>query len=538
MNLKQRFFTNVWGDVMGGVMTTVVALPIAMAFGVASGLGAAAGLYGAMACGFFAAIFGGTRGQQSGPTGPIAVIVAALLVAHHNPELAFAATLVAGILQIIFGRFGAGRIAEYVPYPVVSGFMTGIALIIVIMHVHPLFGLEGPKNIASCIADFISIPQSVNSAALTLGLCTFGTVFLLKKLSKKLPGALLALVGATVASSILSLDVPRIGAIPNALPLPKLPVIGMEDAIPILIGGTTIAVLASIDSLLTSLIADNVTQSKHDSNRELIGQGIGNIASGLIGGMPGAGSTTRTIANIDAGGRTALSGVVYGGLVLAVIAGLGQFAAVIPLSALAAILIWLGIGIIDWRMMKHLKRAPREDVIVMFTVLALTLFVDLIWAIIAGCALACVLLVRKMIVTSFSRYGFLDAYHEYSASRIIADEQKKQIFIYEFGQPLFFGEAKNMQSQLDRLANTTRFIVLIFRPPTFIDQSACYLLETTIRTFSSRNTDVLIVGLDNKMKAVLSSMDCKESIRPDRQFAELSYAIEHIAQRKSTLTRT
>lgn len=539
MNCIKYLLSNTWGDVSGGVMTTVVALPIAMAFGVASGLGAAAGLYGAMACGFFAALFGGTRGQQSGPTGPIAVIVASLLIANQKVEIVFAATLVAGILQILFGRIGAGRIANYVPYPVVSGFMTGIALIIIIVHVHPLFGIEGPKTIMACLKGFGSIPQSFNAAALALGVATFGLIFTLKKVSKKIPGALVALITATCVSLLLPLDVPRIGSIPSTLPLPMLPRVELLDAFPILMGGLTIAVLGSIDSLLTSLIADNITQSKHNSDRELVGQGIGNIASSLLGGLAGAGSTTRTIANLDAGGRTPLSGVVYGALVLAVIASLGHYAAVIPLTALAAILIWLGIGIVDWRMMKHLTRAPREDVAVMCTVLALTVFVDLIWAIVAGSALACVLLVRKLIVSSPSRFGFLDSFHEYSvASRTIPSDQREQVFLYEFEQSLFFGEARNMQERLHRLTKTVPFVVLHFRQPMFIDQSACYELESTLRTLAAQGTDVLIVGLDNNMKTLLSSLDCTETVRFDRQFKDMAAAIGLIAKNTKLLAQT
>jgi sulfate permease, SulP family len=532
---KGTLLRNVTGDIMGGMMTVVVALPVAMAFGVASGMGAAAGLYGAMAAGMFAAIFGGTKGQQSGPTGPIAVIVASLLASNgQRPEIVFAATIVGGIFQILFGKVGAGRLINYVPYPTVSGFMTGIAVIIIVMHIHPLFGLHGPKKIIECLVDLPRIAGEYNSTALTLGLITCVLALTLKRFAKRLPGTLIALLVATAISVLMKADVPRIGEIPSQLPLPMVPMIGLGDLMPVMLGGLTIAVLGSIDSLLTSLIADKLLQTRHNSDKELVGQGIGNIVAGLIGGIPGAGSTTRTLANIDAGGRTALSGVVYSLLVVATIAGLGKFAALIPLSALAAILIMLGVGIVDWRMMKHLKVAPREDVLVMLSVLIMTVFVDLISAVLFGTALACVLFVRRMSTTDLCSSGTIRDFEEFAplCERLPAGLHGK-VFVYKLGQPLYFGGANKLRSTLE--AQTEAKVVLIYSPmKTFIDQSACYTLEEIISKLSAAGTEIYFVGLCAETQQTLRNMACLQAASPDRWFDSMEEAMAHLAGPGST----
>ncbi|MBY0546470.1 MAG: hypothetical protein K2W95_04220 [Candidatus Obscuribacterales bacterium] len=284
-SLKTRLFSNLVGDVMGGIMTTIVAIPVAMAFGIASGLGAAAGLYGAMCCGLFTALFGGTKGQQSGPTGPVAVIIASMLAANNgNISIVFAAIILGGILQIVAGKFGWGDLVRYLPYPVISGFMTGIALIIILLHIKPIFGLVGSKHIMDNISTFPSIPAEMNPAALSIGALTLILIYGMKLVSKKLPASLIALFIASTVSIAMHLDIPRIGEIPGQLPVPALPAIDISMLSVVLSGAVTIAMLGSIDSLLTSLIADKILHSQHDSNKELVGQGIGNIAAGLMGG--------------------------------------------------------------------------------------------------------------------------------------------------------------------------------------------------------------------------------------------------------------
>lgn len=503
--------SNVLSDILGGIMTTIVALPVAMAFGVASGLGAAAGLYGAMSCGLLAGVFGGTRGQQSGPTGPIAVVIASLLASHADKAyLVFAATILAGALQIVFGRLKWGDWIKLVPYPVISGFMTGIALIIIIIHINPFFGIPGSKQILSSLQSFSAIPHSYNIAAFGIGSATVAIIYGLKFASKRIPASLVALITATVACSILKLDVPKIGEIPSQLPVLTLPPIAFSDLSIVVTGAITIAVLGSIDSLLTSLIAEKMLKTKHDSNQELVGQGLGNILTGLLGGLAGAGSTTRTLANIDAGGRTALSAIIYSFLVLLVITTLGSLAAQIPLSALAAILIILGIGIVDWRMVKHLKRAPRGDVAVMCVVLAMTVFFDLISAVVVGTLLACFLHIKKLSDAKLSQHGHVE----------------DGTYVYSFHGPIIFAEVNTLNDAHENFSKAEQ-IIFDFEKAAFIDQSCAYYLNDLIVQLKEASKTVQIMRISDSVRSEFESMHCdavlqSEIVEEDHTFDRVS----------------
>ncbi len=527
-SIKTKLFSNLLGDVMGGIMTTVVAIPVAMAFGIASGLGAAAGLYGAMCCGLFTALFGGTKGQQSGPTGPVAVIIASMLAANNgNLSIVFAAIILGGILQIVAGKFGWGDLVRYLPYPVISGFMTGIAFIIILLHVNPLFGIKGSKQIMENIASFPSIATEMNLAALGIGVLTLVLIYGMKLISKKIPASLIALLIASTASVVLNLKIPRIGEIPSQLPVPALPMIDMSMLTVILGGAVTIALLGAIDSLLTSLIADKILNSHHNSNKELVGQGLGNIVAGLMGGLAGAGSTTRTLANIDAGGRTPLSGVIYAALVLLVIIGLGKVAALIPMSALAAILIVLGIGIVDWRSIRHIQKAPRSDVAVMAVVLFMTVFIDLISAVLIGMALASVLFVKKITDAQFSEFGTLDTISElgHLVEKLPAS-LLAQTFVYTFDGPIFFGETKNLGKT--RSVDNVKTLILNFEQAHFIDQSCCYYLEDMVGGFRKDGKLVLILGLHDELKTRLNNMECFAVVNEEFQVGRWTGAIDRI----------
>lgn len=534
--MPAKIFDNWRGDVLGGIMTAVVALPVAMAFGVASGLGAAAGLYGAMTCGFFAAIFGGTRGQQSGPTGPIAVIVASLLVANNERiEIVIAATILAGLMQIVFGRFGFGDLVRYVPYPVVSGFMTGIALIIILLHINPLVGIKGSKEILKSIQDIPDVPAKASLIALAIGLLTLVLLYGIKAKWKRAPAALIALIVTTVTSVLLKLDIPRIGHIPGELPLPSLPAISAADLSTVLIGGLTIAVLGSVDSLLTSLIADKLVNDHHDSNKELVGQGIGNVVTGLLGGLAGSGSTTRTIANIDAGGRTALSGVVYGALVLGVITCLGSVASVVPLSALAAILIALGIGIIDWRMLRHIKAAPRSDIAVMFVVLVMTVAVDLISAVLIGTAIACVLFVKKISDARLSECGTASNFKELEhIMENLPATVVQSVFVYTFNGPMFFGETKNLIAAVKDLGDH-KIVVFNFEFAPFIDQTCAYFLEDTIANLRDQGIYVIVLGLKTEVRKLLEALECRSVLNPEHTAERWSNAADMLGSAEPEL---
>jgi len=356
-------FKNLRGDIYGGLTAAVVALPLAMAMGVASGVGAIAGLYGAIILGFFAALLGGTPSQVSGPTGPMTVVMAAIFLQYtgmfpDNPAqgaaLAFSVVVFGGLLQILMGFLHLGKYIELVPHPVVSGFMSGIGVIIILLQIGPILG---EASISKPIDAFMSIPELISQmhlASLALGLLAlaivYGVPYFLPRLNRLIPSPLLALIIGTLVYVFFMPEgsTPIIGEIPTGLPDFHMPTIDPSLALTMLGSALTLAGLGAIDSLLTSLVADNITRSQHKSDRELIGQGIGNSIAGLFGGLPGAGATMRTVVNVKAGGRTPISGMLHAIVLLIIVLGAGSMASQIPKAVLAGILIKVGTDIIDW----------------------------------------------------------------------------------------------------------------------------------------------------------------------------------------------
>jgi len=369
-------------------------------------MGATAGLYGAIAVGIFAAICGGTATQASGPTGPMTVVSAALVAAaiqmmgslEAAMGIIVATFLLGGLVQIIFGLLNIAGYVKYFPYPVVSGFMSGVGLIIVILQIFPFAGLSAPKSTIAVLQDLPRLFADANLQAVALGLLTVAIYYIFPKITKAIPSALVALVVAAVVAYLIQADVPVIGDIPSGIPALQLS--GILDIPPSAISliveyALVLAVLGSIDSLLTSVIADNMTKTKHNSNRELIGQGIGNMLAAAIGGIPGAGATKGTVVNINSGGRTRLSGALHGIFLLGVLLGLGSLAAHIPLAVLAGLLIPIGFKIIDFKGLKHLLAVPKADATVLIIVLLITTFGSLIQAVGIGVALASLLFMKK-----------------------------------------------------------------------------------------------------------------------------------------------
>ncbi|MEM1427610.1 MAG: SulP family inorganic anion transporter, partial [Cyanobacteria bacterium P01_H01_bin.130] len=351
-------FRNLRGDFFGGLTAAIVALPLALAFGVASGIGPIAGLYGAACVGFFAALLGGTPSQISGPTGPMTVVMAAtfasLTQGQTDPQaglaLAFTVVMLGGVFQILMGILQFGKYITLMPYTVISGFMSGVGVIIVIPQIAPLFGHPSTANILDSLTALPGVIRNANPIAELLGVLTLFIVFAApRRLNRILPAPLLALVACTLLSVLVFPEgsIPRIGTIPSGLPELHLPYITLNNLKNILGYGLMLAILGSIDSLLTSLVADNITRTQHDSDRELIGQGIGNLFSGLIGGLPGAGATMRTVINVQSGGRTPISGIIHALILVAIVLKAGPLTAPIPHAVLAGILIKVGIDIID-----------------------------------------------------------------------------------------------------------------------------------------------------------------------------------------------
>lgn len=386
-----KFFdvSNFRGDMFGGITAGIIALPLALAFGEASGAGPIAGIWGAIIVGFFASLFGGTGSNVSGPTGPMVVVFAAVFASlSGNLALIFAAVVLAGVLQILLGVFKMGQYIRLVPYPVVSGFMSGIGCIIIALQLSRLFGHE-PDG-AGTIPALTAIPGAImdpNVAALVVGLVTLVTIFRWPgKLGKFVPAPLAALIIGTVLSLFLT-GAPVLGDIPTGFPSFIMPEFTAGTFAIVLEAAVLLAVLGAIDSLLTSLVADNMTRTRHDSDQELIGQGIGNTIAGLFGAIPGAGATMRTVINIRTGGQTKISGMVHALLLLAIVIILAPLASKIPHAVLAGILIKVGYDIIDVGYLKRAHTGPRLDLVLMAGVLIVTVFVDLITAVAGGSCL-------------------------------------------------------------------------------------------------------------------------------------------------------
>lgn len=529
------------GDIFGGVTAGIVALPLALAFGVQSGMGAIAGLYGAIFIGVLAAFFGGTNTQVSGPTGPMTVVSAAVVLQapswSPDPELVgiliLATFALAGIFQILFGVLKIGTYIKFIPYPVVSGFMTGIGVIIILLQIFPFLGLESPKKI---IDIFAGIPQAlgnINIQAVLLTALTIIIIYLFPRLTKAVPSPLVALVIGTVLALVANMDVRLIGDIPKGFPSFETGIFSGDIlgyfhiiAIPAL----TLAALGAIDSLLTSVVADNITRTKHDSNRELIGQGIGNTISGFFGGLPGAGATMRTVVNINAGGRTRISGMVHGFLLLAILLGLGTLAALIPLPVLAGILITVGIGIIDYKGLRNIRMVPVADAAIMIIVLILTVFVDLLVAVGIGMVLAALLFMKKMseITEENTNMGVLSDIEDdlpWDDEKIIDQEIASEVYIKHLYGPLFFGFSGRYQ-ELSRTIPDVKVVIIRFGRVPYIDQSGFYALEEAISTLKGKGVKVFLCGLKGQPLKMLEKMKViPEMVPQDKVFETFNSCI-------------
>lgn len=539
---------NLKGDFTGGLVAGVVALPLALAFGVQSGMGATAGLYGAIAVGIFAAMFGGTETQASGPTGPMTVVSATLVAAaiemtgslENAMGIILLTFLLGGLFQLIFGFLNIASYVKYFPYPVVSGFMSGVGLIIVILQLFPFAGLGSAKSTLAVIQDLPRLFTEANLNALLLGGITIVIYYVFPKLTKAIPSALVALIGATLIAYFTKMDVPLIGEIPSGLPSFQLGGILEVDSSAygtILEYALVLAVLGSIDSLLTSVIADNMTKTRHNSNRELIGQGIGNMIAAAIGGIPGAGATKGTVVNINAGGKTRLSGVLHGVFLLAVLLGLGQLAAHIPLCVLAGLLIPIGFKIVDFKGLKHLLKVPKADAVVLVLVLLITTFGSLIQAVGIGVALACLLFMKKS--GDISEQGMkVGAVADIDGSKPWQDEiefyeaYKDRVIIKHLYGALFFGFTSFFKDQIKALPDEVKAIILRMDRVPYMDQSGLYTLEDVIFDLREQQVEVLLVGLKEQPKDMLEAVDVIPDLVPEADvFDDIDDAFGYLRQK-------
>ena len=532
--------SNLRGDFTGGLTAGIVALPLALALGVASGLGPMAGLYGAIAVGFFAALFGGTPAQISGPTGPMVVVLAGLFASlSGDASLIFTAVILAGVFQIVFGVLGVGQYIRLVPYPVISGFMSGIGAIIIILQIGRLLGHEPPGGTIGALTYLPTALADIDFATLALGL---GTLVIAYKwppqLGKYVPGALAALIIGTLVS--LALSVPILGDIPTGLPSLHLPVFDQSKALLILEAAFILAVLGAIDSLLTSLVADNMTRTRHDSNKELIGQGIGNTFAGLIGGIAGAGATMRTVVNIRSGGKYNISGMVHALVLLAIVLGLSPLAAQIPHAVLAGILVKVGLDIIDWSYLKRAHKGPRWDFGLMIMVLALTVFVDLITAVGVGVVFAALAYVKQIAQLQIEELKKIPESLNDPKENELLESLKDKVSIFSFGGPLSFGAAADLGHHVrERVKPGSKVTILDFSRVPLMDVSAAMAVDTVTSDALAAGRQLVICGANAEVNKVLEGVNEAHPGIPNFETLHdaLLYAEKQVAGTESKNTR-
>ena len=597
----KQLFSNIKGDAFGGITAGVVALPLALAFGVSSGLGPSAGLYGAIFISFFAALFGGTNTQISGPTAPmtaVSMVVISGIIAANDGDLSIALPailtvfLIAGLSQIGLGILGFGKYIKYIPYPVVSGFMTAIGVIILLTQILLSLGYSPKEDLqfvnqfkaqaeevilenilkeeagdgilvlenfqetidrASLISQDDIQKESENLASKeasgTIGalklmpralqninwlelLLALGTIFIIygfKRITTVVPSTLVALIIMSGIAIGFGLNYKPIEEIPSGLPVLQLEIFTkfkLTTITPYVFTGFTLALLGAIDSLLTSIVADNMTKTKHDPNKELIGQGIGNSIASLFGGIPGAGATIRTVVNINSGGKTKLSGMIAGIMLLFILLALGPIASKIPTAVLSGILITVGIGVMDYKGLKAIPSLPKDmsfgplklssEVIIMLIVLLLSTFWDLIFAVGIGLIISCLMFMKKIgdLTSEYSKVKVLKE-KSWPDEKNIPERLKKSVFIKRIKGPLFFGSTSDFQQLYKQIPDTATTVILRLERMQYMDQSGLYAMEDMIQELQTKNIEVRFVNLLKQPRYMMERIDIIPDFIPE-----------------------
>lgn len=593
--MKNLFnFKHFKGDMFGGITAGIVALPLALAFGVSSGLGPSAGLYGAIFVSFFAALFGGTSTQISGPTAPmtaVSMVVIAGMVAAFDGDVSKALPailtvfLLAGLMQIGLGIIGLGKYIKYIPYPVVSGFMTAIGVIILVTQILPSVGYypkedvkfvnqfkpyaeeiildnilkeeagegilvledfketikraEGitqsqiqkesqtlaGKKASGVIGAIKVLPRALKNINWLELLLALGTIFIIygfKRITTKIPSALVALIVMSGIAIGFGLDYRPIEEIPSGLPIPNLEIFtsfSLGNITPYIFTALTLALLGAIDSLLTSVVADNMTKTKHKPNKELVGQGIGNSIGAIFGGIPGAGATIRTVVNINAGGKTRLSGMIAGVLLLFILLALGPIASQIPAAVLSGILITVGIGVMDYKGLKAIPKMPRPEVIIMIIVLILSSVWNLVYAVGIGLVIASLMFMKKIGDTTEDRSSIesFDRSKAWPDEIDFPEDLKENVFIKHIRGPLFFGSTSYFQQLVKQIPDTASTIIIRMGRMQYIDQSGLYALEDVLVELVKDGKKVLLVNIIEQPRYMMERIDIIPDLIPEDQ---------------------
>jgi len=512
------------GDLMGGLTAAIVALPLALAFAVASGVDPKAGLYAAIVAGIIASLFGGSPVQITGPTGAMAVILVAL-VSQYGLEKIWIAGILAGLMQIALGVLKMGKLITYFPYPVIIGFTNGIAVIIFSGQLGAFLGVKadaGHGFLPMMQGLFGMLPQ-VNLAAVGVGALVIAIMVVWPRINATIPGSLVGLVIATVAASLLGLDVPRIGTIPQSLPLPQLPEFDLAILKDLIKPAIALAALGSIESLLSAVVADGMTGQKHKPNQELIGQGLANVAVPFFGGIPVTGAIARTAVNIRSGGRTRLSGVIHGVALAVIVLAFAPLAAQIPLAALAGILMVTSFRMLEWHQVKLMVNSTKSDLFVLLLTWGVTIFFDLILAVEVGLIAAAALFLRRMSDLHLIKMPSEKILPPGDPTLIPPD-----MAVYQIAGPLFFGAATEFADTLKE-QRQIRVLLLRMRAVPNIDATAAVSLEEIVDTLNARGIRVVLSGLDPQVSSVLERMGILAKVGPENVFETSLDAIHAIS---------
>ena len=613
----KKLFSNIKGDAFGGITAGIVALPLALAFGVSSGLGPSAGLYGAIFISFFAALFGGTNTQISGPTAPmtaVSMVVIAGIVAANDGDVTKALPailtvfLLAGLFQVILGVIGLGKYIRYIPYPVVSGFMTAIGLIILLTQVLPSIGYypkedvqfvntfktqaqevilenilkeeagEGilvlenfeetnrrgklittedivkesetlaAKETSGALGAIKAFPraiQNINWLELMLALGTIIIIYGFKRITTKVPSTLVALIVMSGIAVGFGLDYRTIQEIPSGIPIPKWEIFtgfSLASITPYIFTALTLALLGAIDSLLTSVVADNMTKTKHRPNKELVGQGIGNSVAAIFGGIPGAGATIRTVVNINAGGKTKLSGMIAGIMLLVIMLGLGPVASKIPAGVLAGILITVGIGVMDYKGLKAIPYLPKDikigpikvssEVLIMIVVLLLSTFWNLVYAVGIGLVIASLMFMKKIGDLTAERSDVKSLKEESWADEFdFPNNLKEEVFIKHIKGPLFFGSTSEFQALSQQIPSSAKTVIMRLGRMQYMDQSGLYAMEDMLQDLKKKDVEVLFVNLLKQPRYMMERIDIIPDFIPKEHiFKNFEMCVQWIKQ--------
>ena len=613
-----KLFSHLRGDIFGGITAGIVALPLALAFGVSSGLGASAGLYGALFLSFFAALLGGTNTQISGPTAPMTalsmVIISSIVIMNDGDvskalPLILGVFLLSGLLQILQGLMGIGVYIKYIPYPVVSGFMTAIGLIILTTQTLPVLGYypnedvelvksfakaaenalliksieENSKNDLIDKESFIEaarisenlneidiqneskvqaskyasgvvgalrvLPRAIQNIDIIELLLALGTIIIIygfKRITTIIPSTLVGLILMTIVGIFFTPGYRPITEIPSGFPMPQWGIfteISFVELLPYFFTALTLSLLGTIDSLLTSVVADNLTKTRHKPNKELIGQGIGNAISSIFGGLPGAGATIRTVVNINSGGVTRISGMISSMVLLFIILIFSSIASKIPAAVLAGILVTVGISVMDYKGLRAVKILPKDiklkglgissEVIIMFTVMLLATFWNLVYAVGIGLLIACIFFMKKsgdsMSELSLVRFASKEKLNDKIDLLDIDGDGEPDIAVKQVVGPLFFGSSDFFQKLISKTPKSISIMVFKLDSMNYIDQSGIYVLEEIISGLNNSNKSIYFSGLQSQPKLMFEKMGFFDSkIKDENVFEDHKKCIDHI----------